>query len=389
MKAPQDLVDSAGKLVAAEGDTITQVHLARLARPANAEGSVADSLDQPTRDKIKKRLKLLFSAQDLADPMIRELFRLTYLRLAERLTSGTGLPEALKEKPRAEDEETDFPPAVASPQALVDRLGELAAFPDIYFRISETLQRPNVSAVDVSKVVSSDMILSARLLKVVNSPFYGFRAQVDTVHRAIALAGMNELLTMALGMTAVNYFQNIPVGFISLDSFWRHSVGCGILARSLADNMKDMNPERMFTAGLLHDIGRLVMAKDIPQLTALSMRTALEKGLPLVQAERKIFEFDHADVGGELLRQWFFPDILVSLVENHHTPMQSDSPREACLIRLADLISNSVNASRGAPYVLAPITKDITRELDLPPEALPAAMEDYDAQIADVLSVFT
>ena len=310
--------------MAAAGTRLTQEHIDQLRQSGSP--SPAANLDQATKDKIKKRLKLLFSAQDLGNPMLRELFRLTYNRLAERLATGAGLPESISRKPRAPEGQTDFPPAAVSPKALVDRMGELAAFPDIYFNISQTLQRPNVSAADIAKVVSSDMVLSARLLKVVNSPFYGFRAQIDTVHRAIALAGMNELLTLALGMTAVNYFQDIPPGFISLESFWRHSVGCGILARSLSESIPEMNPERMFTAGLLHDLGRLVMSKELPQLTAMSMALALDKRIPQVEAEQMVLGFDHAQIGGELLRQWAFPDILVSLVENHHAPHAMPQP---------------------------------------------------------------
>ncbi len=385
--APRDLAGPDGILVAAAGTRLTQEHIDQLRQSGSP--SPAANLDQATKDKIKKRLKLLFSAQDLGNPMLRELFRLTYNRLAERLATGAGLPESISRKPRAPEGQTDFPPAAVSPKALVDRMGELAAFPDIYFNISQTLQRPNVSAADIAKVVSSDMVLSARLLKVVNSPFYGFRAQIDTVHRAIALAGMNELLTLALGMTAVNYFQDIPPGFISLESFWRHSVGCGILARSLSESIPEMNPERMFTAGLLHDLGRLVMSKELPQLTAMSMALALDKRIPQVEAEQMVLGFDHAQIGGELLRQWAFPDILVSLVENHHAPMQCLSPREACLIRMADMASNAINASRGAPYVLAPLSSEVLDELGLPPEVLATAMDDHEEQVADVLRVFT
>ncbi|MFW5488877.1 MAG: HDOD domain-containing protein [Desulfovibrio sp.] len=386
----QDVVSADGNtLIARAGTTLTEKHAELVARGKAVLVSPASRLDQATKDKIKRRLKLIFSAQDMTDPMVRELFKLTYNFLGSRLATRAGLPDSLTKKPRARDGQTDFPPAAVSPKALIDRLGEMASFPDIYFNLSQTLQRPNVSAADIAKVVSSDMVLSARLLKVVNSPFYGFRAKIDTVHRAIALTGMNELLTMALGMTAVNYFQDIPPGFITLESFWRHSIGCGLLARSLAENMEGMNPERLFTAGLLHDLGRLVMSKELPQLTATSMGLALEKRIPLVDAEQMILGFDHAQIGGELLRQWSFPDILVSLVENHHSPMHSVSPGEACLIRLADMVSNVLNASRGAPYVLAKLDPEVSAELKLPPGELSRAIDEHDEQIADLLRVFT
>ena len=142
-----------------------------------------------------------------------------------------------------------------TPQLLIKDSLEIFSLPDIYFQVAEMIKDPRFSAEDMGQVISKDPGLSARLLRVVNSSFYGFQAKVDTISRAITIVGIEDLQNLVLATSVIDKFSHIPSELVDMTDFWLRSVHCGVIARLLAKENSVLHCERLFLTGLLHDLG--------------------------------------------------------------------------------------------------------------------------------------
>lgn len=211
-----------------------------------------------------------------------------------------------------------------TPHDLVSGVVRLVSLPEVCIRVNEMLEDPKINANDIGKVISQDTGLTARLLKIVNSAFYGFPSRVETVSRAVTVIGLRELRGLVLAASAVEAFSKIPNDVLNMVKFWRHSVYCGVVAKILAQRCNVLHSERLFVAGLLHDIGKLIISHRLPNEAREILRLQKETGLTDVEMERQVLGFDHAMVGGELLKVWQMPKTLMSAVRFHHDPQESD-----------------------------------------------------------------
>ncbi len=224
-----------------------------------------------------------------------------------------------------------------TPNDLVSGVVRLVSLPEVCIRINEMLEDPRISAVDIGKVISQDTGLTARLLKIVNSAFYGFPARIETVSRAVTVIGLRELRGLVLAASAVEAFSKIPNDVLNMVQFWRHSVYCGVVAQLLADKCHVLHSERLFVGGLLHDIGKLILCHRMPNEMREVVQRAKAEQRPAYEIEHEIFGFDHTEVGGELLKVWQMPKTLGEAVRYHHQPDQANEAiMDVCLIHIAN-----------------------------------------------------
>ncbi len=328
-----------------------------------------------------------FMYVDHDNDAIAELFRLSVFRTSAALRQGWQMPSEDKRLARNTEYLRDtFTPGMVDPKTLADSETQLASFPDVYFRIKEVLDSPTSSADDVARIVSSDMELTAKLLKLVNSPFYGLLETVEDVAHAIALVGVTEVSNLALGMSAMKVFKDIPPELMDVETFWKHSVSCGVFAKLLASRINGLKADRFFTAGLLHDVGRLVIFKKLPYASVQTLLYARENMLPLVDAERDLLGFDHTDVGNSLLSEWKFPSGLVDAVTWHHAPSSAQDPLAATIIQLADNLANAMEISNGGMYVLPGLQQGAWERLPLKPADLVTVTGLFDSHIDDLFA---
>ncbi len=224
-----------------------------------------------------------------------------------------------------------------TPYELVSGVVRLVSLPEVCIRVNEMLEDARISASDIGKVISQDTGLTARLLKIVNSAFYGFPSRIETVSRAVTVIGLRELRGLVLAASAVEAFSKIPNDLLNMVKFWRHSVYCGVVAQLLADRCHVLHSERLFVAGLLHDIGKLILSHRLPgEMGEVVARAKLEER-PDFELEQDVFGFDHSEVGGELLKVWQMPKSLEQAVRHHHFPDQADDAMmDVCLIHIAN-----------------------------------------------------
>ena len=201
---------------------------------------------------------------------------------------------------------------------------------------------PNTTASELGAVVSKDPALSTRLLKLVNSAYFGMPRKVDTLSRAINLIGIVELRHLTLAASAVEVFADIDSQQFDMAAFWQHSVYCGLIARKLAEHASILHSERLFTAGLLHDVGRLLMLMELPDEMEKVVLQHHELGRNICQLETEHVGFDHAEAGEALLSHWNLPSNLCTSVRYHHEPeIARDANLEAAILHVADQIAHS------------------------------------------------
>ncbi len=220
----------------------------------------------------------------------------------------------------------------------------LVSPPDICIEIFDILESHQASATTIAEIISMDPNLTARLLRVVNSPFYRVRGTIDTVSRAITVIGVTELYNLVVAISAVKTFSNIPACVVDIDNFWRHSLYTGILTRCLAKRCHILHPERLFVGGLLHDIGSLVVynqASDAAKVLVLSSKGDEDI---MYKSEIKSFGFSHADIGHMLLADWHLPENLTEAIRYHHNPGEAENAAmEAALIHIAEALANQLD----------------------------------------------
>ena len=225
--------------------------------------------------------------------------------------------------------------------SLLEDVTYLVSPPDICVKVFELVESNDASTQDIGEVISRDPSLTARLLRLVNSSFYNFSRRIDTVSRAVTIIGIRELYSLVIAVSAIKSFSNLPNNLVNIDTFWRHGVYTGLIARALAKRCRVLHPERMFVAGMLHDIGSLVLYNRMPDTSAdLLMICDGDEGI-LHQAELAELGFTHADLGGALLGNWMLPETLQEAVAYHHMPSYAmQSELEASIVHLADNLAN-------------------------------------------------
>lgn len=225
--------------------------------------------------------------------------------------------------------------------AMIEQhIDSFPVLPATVSRIMEVTNDPNSSAQDVMEVIQPDQSLSLTVLKIANSVLFGRPKKVDSLKLAVTILGYNEVQSIALSKALYNSFNELPREqrpFI--DIFWQHSFLCGLAARRIAGDL-DYQQDIAFMAGLIHDVGKLVMLQTFGEdytpglwMARLSIESMLEE-------EKQIFSFAHDEIGGQLLSKWNFPDTLMSAVSCHHHPENAKTEKAyAYVVQLADILS--------------------------------------------------
>jgi len=208
-------------------------------------------------------------------------------------------------------------------RAFTAGLPNLPSAPDLYMQMLEALESPNSSAQRIADIASEDPALSAKLLQLCNSAFFGFSREVCSVEEAVQLLGVGILQSMALAVPMFSDFEKAKCPQFPLEQIWNHSAQTGLLARWIAHHHLPHGTqlsEPAFAAGVLHDLGKLIIAENLPQEYGKVLQESREHSLPLFEVERKTFGATHADVGAYLLTLWGLPLPLIEGVAYHHEP---------------------------------------------------------------------
>lgn len=275
-------------------------------------------------------------------------------------------------------------------QELLDNVEQLVSLPAACMRLNEMVNDPSCSATDLGRVINQDVALTARLLRIANSPMYGLSTQVETVSRAVAVLGMKQVRDLALASAAIKTFEGIPNTLVSMRSFWEHSIFCALCARTLAMDCLRNQREAVFVAGLLHDMGKLVLYNQLPDLSRRSLEASANgsKSLESQIAEGEIIGFDHAEVGGELARRWALPVSLQESIVFHHDPDRAEQHRvEVAIVHIANSLA-TMAVCKTEDVNKAPVIQEIAWEVTgLEKDMIPATIASAQAQISSATAL--
>lgn len=205
---------------------------------------------------------------------------------------------------------------------------------------------------EIGEFMSRDQGLASRVLDIANSAFYGLQSQVSTVPRAVAILGLNEIrnIVISLGVKGLAKSNPLP-GEFDLKGYWKHQIYVAVMARKLAANVEGVSPDNMFSAGLLHDLGKLIVAMYSPDDWHAIAAESSGKGLADLDAENEYWGLDHSVVGGLVLKSWDLPPELVEPINWHHMPLRAPEFKEETLVLyLADCLAHHLTDDN-APYV--------------------------------------
>jgi putative nucleotidyltransferase with HDIG domain len=276
------------------------------------------------------------------------------------------------------------PPAAAPDQldALLDAIDELPSIPETLFRVLQIVDDPRSSAKSLADVIRFDAPLTAKILRLANSPFYNGGGELSDIRSCIAVLGFPAVRQVAICISvATRVVGECKRRECHLDyrALWRHSVSVGCIAKHLARELGDQDPEEVFTAGLLHDLGKFVLVLNAPSRYEHAIAERRRRREPLVHVEREAFGFDHTSAGQAFGMAWRFPRVLRAVARGHHGAVGAADgdarlDRRIALVALADHLA----------HVLEPLGSDLGQDPDLvdPDPLLRSCDLDWDGVLA-------
>lgn len=246
------------------------------------------------------------------------------------------------------------PPAKIDLQRRIEQVGELPTLPHVVQKLASMIGRPNVSAEDIGALIEKDQVLSAKVLRLANSPFYGFPSRIGSVAHAVVVLGLNVVKGLTLCATAFDMMKAA-----GMDQLWRHSLGVAITAHILGTKAAMKNPEEVFVAGLLHDIGKVVLYVKWPDVGSRIMAAAHQTSRYLMEAEQALFEVTHADVGGWLAAAWHLPTGLREPILYHHRPAAAqEAPLQTAIVHVADVLVKGLACGNPGDDLVPPLSRE-------------------------------
>lgn len=271
-------------------------------------------------------------------------------------------------------------------EEIVQDVTTIHSLPLFYSRLDETINHPRSSISDIGKVISEDQGLTARILKLANSPLFGYFSKIETISQAVTIIGIQQVRDLALALSVMDVFTGIPEELINMEQFWRHSVATGLTARLIATNQREANLERFFVAGILHDVGRLILFIRLPELCREMLEECTLNNRLLYHVERERLQFDHADIGGNLLRKWKIPPGVAEPVECHHRSHLAELyPRETCLLHLADIFAHALELGSSGGMFVPQLDDRIWAGLNLSPLLFSSLIKQIDKTFAETV----
>lgn len=271
-------------------------------------------------------------------------------------------------------------------EALVANADKIASPPRIFHRVNQMVNDPNSTTDDIARVVSEDAGITIRLLRVVNSAYFGYSQKMETLNQAVTALGTQQVRDLVMATTVMEKFEGLPEDLINMESFWQHSLACGVAARALAQARKEINLESFFLGGMLHDVGRLLFISKMPEPSRELMVRCLKCDELLYMVERETFGYDHSDVGAVLLNKWGLPAQLEEAVGAHHHPQKAvKNPMLAAVVHIADVVVHALKMGNSGVSIVPKLSPFAWSRYGMAAIILPQVIEQLDLQYGAML----
>lgn len=296
----------------------------------------------------------------------------------------------------------NIPEAPTSPNAekrqqILDELQnitDLPTLPTVFLKVMSMMRNPNIPMKEIATTLEADPAISVKLLRLINSSFYGMARKVDSVHQAIVLLGANTLKNVVI---SVSIFKSVgdqdEQSSFDRTAFWRHSIACGMVGRFLEDKLGLGRSEEGFIAGVIHDIGKIVLDRYFHSDLDEVMKAIDSESLSFYSAERKVIGITHTEIGAFLAERWQLPEHLVAVIAQHHKiDPESEHAKLAAVIHLADITTRKFSFGSGGDDLIPKTDPSVWDILGISEENLAELNEEMEAEIEkskEMLDVLT
>jgi putative nucleotidyltransferase with HDIG domain len=269
-------------------------------------------------------------------------------------------------------------------QKTIERIQIVPTLPVVLDKITRLLQNPQTSAEEVGRAITTDPALASKVLKLVNSAFYGFPGRISTITHAIVILGFSTVKNVVLTASIFDVFKKpglININF-DMDEFWLHSVATGVAAQCIARYIGFTETEESFLAGLIHDIGKTIQCQYLTKEFVDIVRYTQEKDILYYDSERELFGITHQEIGGHLAERWNLPPNLQSAIQYHHTPSSAGKFFTiSAIVHSADIIARALDKGNGGDQKIPCLQGEVWETLGFDSRSLSPLFETFEDEL--------
>ncbi len=204
---------------------------------------------------------------------------------------------------------------IISKDKLIKKVGDLKMLPFVAKKILETISDDNLSFSDLAEIIEKDQTIAARVLKISNSALYGLRQEVNSIQQALLILGLKTIRSLVLSASTRSLYKKFGM---TEQKIWDHSIGTAIAAKLIAAGLESDMANIAFIGGLMHDLGKVIMNNETPDIFAEVMMKTYNEGASSIEAEEEIYGYNHSEIGARVAEKWGFPSVLLQVIEKHH-----------------------------------------------------------------------
>jgi len=262
---------------------------------------------------------------------------------------------------------------------VLREIKSLPTLPGVVAKLSKMAENPETTTEQMGRVISKDHILASKLLKLVNSAFYGFPQRISSLNSAIVLLGFNVIKSLIISASIFEVMESQDV------ELWEHSLGCAVACNVLARHLGVKDPEEISTAGLIHDIGKVAIKMELPREYETITAMAQEKQISRLEAEQEILGLDHAEVGSWLARSWNLPNKLIEPITCHHDPLSAKDERLAsAIVHFGNILIRALGYGHAGDIWVPPLNNRAWKMLALTPADIDPLLAEIEEKLWEV-----
>ena len=254
-------------------------------------------------------------------------------------------------------------------RTAIESITDLPTLPTVVATISTKVANPMTNAADVGRLIEQDPALTSKVLRLVNSAYYGFPKQIKSIQHAVVILGFNKVKAIIITATVFDIIEQKDGRQLNLRRFWQHSLGVAIASKAVAETIgASHSGEDAFIGGLLHDIGKVILDQFQHDLYGPVLQYAGDKDMLLLDAEKELMGVTHSQVGGWIIDKWRLPSSILQMVKYHHTPSQASERRELVnSVHLGDFIAKGLGVGNGGDDKMPPLHQSVVSQYSIDP----------------------
>ncbi len=266
----------------------------------------------------------------------------------------------------------------------IANISTIPTLPTVLERITTLLQNPQTSAEEIGRAITQDQALASKVLKLVNSAFYGFPGRISTITHAVVILGFSTIKNIVLTASIFDRFKSkkdSSSGF-NMEKFWLHSVACGAAAQTLAKHVGNQDKEECFIAGLIHDIGKIILCQYLPKEFNAVIKNVQENNILIYDSEKELLNTTHQEIGGIIAKNWNLPTSLQYAVCYHHIPSKSQNHYfTISIVHCADILIRALDFGNGGDNKIPPLADHVMKTLKLNERTLPPILKEISEEV--------